>query len=358
MRYSSLRRQQLQTSNSVVFPLNGKTNWREDYSLGYTRGSFLGKSPTNYFFRNLYWKRTKKLFSHTKVHWSSEKRNWVVFVFFVRNRNFRIRRNNWFFIRSKLDRSRDRYTRRILFLWDHLTRLPQKSYRRLSLPRRFDTKVVVPVGRDWKLPKLQQDYSLLFDKNTQSEEWLLLSKYHKWIRLCKVFNRKRKAYLTPQKDTYEKPFRVSQWNRHLWIKQKLQKLYQSQMTFDWGTPRGGAHWKWRGLPGVTCGTLTTVLARVKYRLGSARTEIRARRLSRPILKLTQKLPGGVSGVEIRCNGRFTRKQRSSHEVFQVGYLNRTHLGTPVQEDRLTLALRFGAVSLSVLVTYLFSYSKK
>ena len=118
----------------------------------------------------------------------------------------------------------------------------------------------------------------------------------------------------------------------------------------WGHPRG-AMWGWVRLPR---GRLYTppagLLARIRYRLGSGRVEVRSRRVGLPLLRGALRL-GGVVGAEVRCAGRFSRRQRATQETWRAGYLCRNHSGVTRVTEFATLALRFGAVGVTLTVSF-------
>lgn len=118
----------------------------------------------------------------------------------------------------------------------------------------------------------------------------------------------------------------------------------------WGAPRG-ATWGWVRLPrGRTYTPPAGLLARIRYRLGSGRIEVRSRRVGLPLLRAALRL-GGVVGAEVRCAGRFSRRQRATQETFRAGYLGRTNAGVTRVVQFTTLALRFGAVGVTLIVSF-------
>ena len=116
----------------------------------------------------------------------------------------------------------------------------------------------------------------------------------------------------------------------------------------WGTPRGGT-WCWVRLNRPRYLGVATLLARMKYRL-RGRIEMKARRVALPLIRGALRLRG-VMGVEVRCNGRFSRRQRASHDVFRVGKLGRTQVATSQEVGFATVPLRFGAVGVTLTLSY-------
>jgi ribosomal protein S3 len=106
---------------------------------------------------------------------------------------------------------------------------------------------------------------------------------------------------------------------------------------------------WVRLPGLFEGNLDTLVAHLVYRL-RGRFERRTKSVALPVLRLTQKMPG-VVGARVRCHGRFTRRQRADRSVHKWGRLGRTHRAARVEDARAGVALRFGAVGVTVLVNY-------
>jgi len=140
------------------------------------------------------------------------------------------------------------------------------------------------------------------------------------------------------------------WSRCLSLR-KWTRRAVTQGVRQWGSPRGGAHWGWVRLPrGRGYTPVPGLLARIRYRLGSGRIEVRSRRVGLPLLRGALRL-GGAVGAEVRCCGRFSRRQRATQETFRAGYLGRgdNHL-TRVTEFT-TLSLRFGAVGVTLTVSF-------
>jgi len=118
----------------------------------------------------------------------------------------------------------------------------------------------------------------------------------------------------------------------------------------WGTPRG-ATWGWVRLPrGRAYTPPAGLLARIRYRLGSGRVEVRARRVGLPLLRGALRL-GGAVGAEVRCAGRFSRRQRATQETWRAGYLGRNNSAVTRVTEFATLALRFGAVGVTLTVSF-------
>lgn len=119
----------------------------------------------------------------------------------------------------------------------------------------------------------------------------------------------------------------------------------------WGSPRGGAQWGWVRLPkGQKYSTPAGLLARLRYRLGTGRIEVRSRRVGLPLLRGALRL-GGVVGAEVRCCGRFSRRQRATQETFRAGYLGKGTARVTQVTEFTTLALRFGAVGVTLTVSF-------
>lgn len=118
----------------------------------------------------------------------------------------------------------------------------------------------------------------------------------------------------------------------------------------WGSPRK-ATWGWVRLPkGRRYTPPAGLLARLKYRLGTGRIEIRSRRVGLPLLRGALRL-GGVVGAEVRCCGRFSRRQRATQETFRAGYLGRGNTQITRVTEFTTLSLRFGAVGVTLTVSF-------
>lgn len=120
-----------------------------------------------------------------------------------------------------------------------------------------------------------------------------------------------------------------------------------EMAQLWGAPREGAQWCWIKLGRPRYLGVPTLLARMRYRL-RGRIEMRARRVALPLLKGALRLRG-VIGAEVRCHGRFSRRQRASHDVFRAGRLGQ--LSNPREVGFATVPLRFGAVGVTLTVSY-------
>jgi ribosomal protein S3 len=103
------------------------------------------------------------------------------------------------------------------------------------------------------------------------------------------------------------------------------------------------------LPGLFEGNLDTLVAHLVYRL-AGRYERRTKSVALPVLRLTQKMPG-VVGASVRCHGRFTRRQRADAAVHAWGRLGRGDRSARVVDARTGVALRFGAVGVTVVVNY-------
>ena len=56
-------------------------------------------------------------------------------------------------------------------------------------------------------------------------------------------------------------------------------------------------------------------------------------------------------THLRCAGRFTRRQRADRAAYRWGRLGRGDPATRVEEAFFTVPLRFGAVGVTLLVSY-------
>lgn len=119
----------------------------------------------------------------------------------------------------------------------------------------------------------------------------------------------------------------------------------------WGLSRGGVQWGWVRLPrGRRYTPPVGLLARLRYRLGTGRIEVRSRRVGLPLLRGALRL-GGVVGAQVRCCGRFSRRQRATQETFRAGYLGKGTTRVTQVTEFTTLALRFGAVGVTLTVSF-------
>lgn len=143
-----------------------------------------------------------------------------------------------------------------------------------------------------------------------------------WNRLVLAFH-KRRRYLTVG---------AAQW-------------WSTEMTRQVGHPVG---WRWIRLRPHTGGA-TTLLAVVRYNL-RGRGFRGAAGVIRPLVRAAART-GRVLGGSIRCAGRFTRKQRADYKVHRWGHLLRSGVGAHVEEARLVLPLKFGAVAVTLTLRF-------
>ena len=136
------------------------------------------------------------------------------------------------------------------------------------------------------------------------------------------------------------------WGRALQLQRLIKKAHWKEMAQVWSTQ---VKWIWCQIPSLRKGTLETLTAQLGYRL-RGRFERRIRGVALPLLKLTRQM-SGVTGASVRCAGRFTRANRAKTQTFRWGKLHRGNPTTPVGETFLTVPLRFGAVGVTLLVSY-------
>lgn len=158
---------------------------------------------------------------------------------------------------------------------------------------------------------------------------------------------------------WRRPWR-RRWTRRLrftprwqtiWIKDRpWKKLIATRGVAQlWSQHHPGAQLRWTRLGGIRSGGVPQLVWGLRYRL-VGRIELRARRVVIPLLRAASRLPG-VRGVHVRCNGRFTRRQRAGHEVFQWGALQRSRVNTRVQTGFYAAPLRFGSVGVTLTVSF-------
>ena len=97
------------------------------------------------------------------------------------------------------------------------------------------------------------------------------------------------------------------------------------------------------------GGIRPLQALVRYRLRGRHQ----RRIKSVVWPLLQRVRSNleVTGAAARCNGRFTRAQRASHEVYQWGRLGQGDPSQRVEAAFVTAPLRFGSVGVTLMVNY-------
>lgn len=289
MRYFSLRRSNYSVSPGV-FPVGGTSRWEKDYSVGFSRSEGVTHRVGGYFFRNPGWKRTRFLFSHLRVTWEL---SWVVRVFWIgrfRTRRVRTRWARW--LKRKLRRRRRHSA----------CKLTTRRVRRVRLPYRT---------RRGRGPRFTP-------------------------------RRRRGGLRVPYRTR-----RVNRWNRLALVRQTRRATPWKEMAGVWSTSQ--VRWIWCRIPHLRWGTLASLMAHLKYRL-QGRFERRLRGVALPLLGLTRRLPG-VQGAQVRCSGRFTRAPRGKTQTFGWGKLQRGNPAVRLEQAFLTRALRFGAIGVTLLVSY-------
>lgn len=290
-----------------AWPLVGQSTWRADYGVGFAQATNLIREAGAYFFLNPGWSRGGGLFSHAGALWSGG--TWQVQVWFLRGgrrRRWRPKRGRT--PQQKIYALRGRIGRKLRRLRPKRPRVYHRRGRLLSAQFRVLPRKVRPPRRRLGYPRVLT--------RIQRPKWASTG--------------------------------GGKWNRLLRMKKHHRRGPLLEMSHLWSVPRGGT-WSWVELSKPHYWGVATLLARMKYRLGG-RIEMRARRVALPLLRAALRL-GGAIGAEVRCHGRFSRRQRASHEVFRAGKLGRTDTATPQEAGFATVPLRFGAVGITLTVSY-------
>jgi hypothetical protein len=324
------------TTTGVIqaWPLVGQSTWRKDYAVGFAQADRLTREVGSYFFLNRGWRRWKGLFSHAGVIWSEG--SWKVQVWFVGGRSYRRKYRKYRFRRWITPKVRIRWARRRrihklcrVLGFRRLTRRRRRhrrgkfGHRRRSFPRK-------PLGRLTTNP---------------------FATLPRFIRLKRRLDRrrlKRRRSNRLPRSLIRRRRRLGKWARLLRMRRHRRHGPLLEMAQLWSAPRGGT-WCWIKLGRPSYLGVATLLARMKYRL-RGRIEMRARRVALPLLRGALRLRGAI-GVEVRCHGRFTRRQRATHNVYRAGRLGRTQVSTPQEVGFATVPLRFGAVGVTLTVSY-------
>lgn len=356
-----------------AWPLVGQSNWRNDYAVGFAQAGRLTREVGSYFFLNRGWRRWRGLFSHAGVIWSGG--SWKVQVWFVGGRTPR-RTRRWRRIparvRIKLTRRRRRgrllralgYRRRRRHLTRRLSRRRHRQKRLqkaisstgggVSAPlsrrarqraRKASPPPAVTVKPIHKVSSRQRPHLKNYKNGHQPKD---VRRIQKKIlsRYPQRFSKLRRGLKS--KLGRRRRLRLGKWARLMRMRRHQRRGPLLEIAQTWGTPRGGT-WCWirLGRPGYL--GVATLLARMRYRL-RGRIEMRARRVALPLLRSALRLRGAI-GAEVRCHGRFSRRQRASHDVFRAGRLGRTQVATPREVGFATVPLRFGAVGVTLTVSY-------
>lgn len=366
-----------------AWPLVGQSTWKKDYAVGFAQADRLTREVGSYFFLNRGWRRWRGLFSHAGVIWSGG--SWKVQVWFVGGRVQRrrggrklsYRRGRTPRVRIKITRRRRRrqlfrvlgFRRRRIHRRRRQRRKPRPALlpSRKELPGRGDRRrarkaaeaaeVARKVARKAARKAARKVARKPAEAARKPKGKFSLPKglsyryrlYRGWRRRCRLgqsLRRQRRRQLP--RSVIRRRRQLGKWARVIRMCRHRKRGPLLEMAQLWGAPRGGT-WCWIRLARPRYLGVATLLARMKYRL-RGRIEMRARRVALPLLRGALRLRG-VVGAEVRCHGRFSRRQRASHDVFRAGKLGRTQVSTPREVGFATVPLRFGAVGITLTVSY-------
>lgn len=124
----------------------------------------------------------------------------------------------------------------------------------------------------------------------------------------------------------------------------------SSVTSAWSAKWGGtATWRIRILSSLDKANAETWISYLRYRV-RGKFERSANSIVLPLLRHARRSKR-LRGCIIKCNGRFTRKQRAGHTRQQYGATRRSDLSAATEQGFLSFPLKFGAVGITITLLY-------
>ena len=183
------------------------------------------------------------------------------------------------------------------------------------------------------------DGRIAFDKRVTTRRCAIME--HTWITE-QVMKKKCQVTLARLAVALQPVNNQQAWFKKLsyYLNTEYQRVINNRVNFCWRLISSARH-----------GNINLWLGLLALRVNQRGT-YRARAIAFPLMSWAEQQEITTAGVQFRCAGRFTRKQRADYEVYRFGqHTSFNNLTRAVDQVFFTFPLKFGAIGITLTVNY-------